>query len=470
MEKIRISLNRECPCNSGEKYKKCCMGKLSKDQEEYFGYLQYFDKIKDKLVGWFWLELDNDEKNFYAKEFGVKNIDIIAKKENPAEFFEWLFYQAKDKKTNENILKVIIEVYAYLFEPDELLVLRERIKNSQAGVFEILSSDEKSWKVVLKELITGNSYEIMDRLGSLDSATGDILLTRIEKIFSKYYLCGFGLKVSRRHSSSLLRFINDSYNNKKGENTYLKYEEFMNSNLKEIMTFKHRPIKFIANDGEELKFCEGKFKIDKEDIDLLMNYFYKSKDFEIIEANYKKRTANIIFKKEPTKIDKVEDAQMLTSFAVSPDGERIEYSSSIDIKENKIKLFSQSERSYRSLIQKVNKIINKKLILISEKIESAEESLKNSDKNDKVEDNKNIDPNNKLAKKFLTDYYKKWCDEIIPTLNNKTPREAIKTDNGRALLKELLIDLKNMDEHKRKSGEINFSVEKLIRDELKFYD
>lgn len=470
MEKIRVSLNRECPCNSGEKYKKCCMGKLSKDQQEYFGYLQYFDKIKNKLIGWFWIELDDDEKDYYAKEFGVKNAEVIAKKENPAEFFEWLFYQAKDKKTNENILKVIIEGYAYLLEPDELLVLRERIKNSQAGVFEILSSDEKSWKIVLKELITGNSYEVMDRLGSLDSAIGDILLTRIEKIFSKYYLCGFGLKVPRRSSSGLLSFIKDKYEKKKKAIPSLKYEEFMNSNLKEIMTFKSQPVKFIANDGEELKICEGKFTIDNEDVNLLMNYFHKSKDFKIIEANYKKRTANIILKKESTKIDKEEDAQMLTSFAVSPDGERIGYSGSIDIKGNKIKLFSQSEESYRSLIQKINKIINKRLILISEKIESAEECLKNADESDKLENNENIDLDNKLAEKFLTDYYKKWCDDIIPALDNKTPREAIKTEDGKKLLKELLIDLKNMDEHKRKSGEIDFSTEKLIRDELKFYD
>ena len=77
------------------------MGKLSEDQEEYFGYLQYFDKIKNKLIGWFFIELDEDEKDYYAQKFGVKNAEVIAKKENPAEFFEWLFYQAKDKKTNE---------------------------------------------------------------------------------------------------------------------------------------------------------------------------------------------------------------------------------------------------------------------------------------------------------------------------------------------------------------------------------
>ena len=159
---------------------------------------------------------------------------------------------------------------------------------------------------------------------------------------------------------------------------------------------------------------------------------------------------------------------MLTSFAISSDGERIEYSGSIDIKGDKIKVFAQSEKSYRSLINKINKIISVKLNLISKKIESAEESLKNTN-NHKLEDNDKIDPDNKLAEKFLTEYYKKWCDNIIPALGNKTPKEAIKTEEGKKLLKELLLDLKNMDEHKRKSGEINFSAEKIIRDELNFF-
>jgi len=462
MNKIKAVLNRECPCNSGEKYKKCCMGKISEEQEEYFGFLQYFNKIKDRLIEWFFMELDKEERDYYSKKFGVKNAEAVAKKDNPAEFFEWLFYQAKDKQTNEKVLNIIIEKYPYLFEPNELLVLRERVRNSQAGVFEVLSSDEQSWKITLKELNTGKICEVMDRLGSLDSAIGDILLTRTEKIFSKYYLCGYGLKFPRMSSNQLLLFIKNKYELKRKETPPLEYEEFMNSNLKEIMSFKSPPVEFIANDGEELKICEGKFKIDKEDSDILMDYFYKNKDFEIIEINYKKRTANVIFKKGSEKVDKKENAQMLTSFAISPDGERIEYSGSIDIKGDKIKIFSQSEKSYRSLIHKINEITTKKLKLVSEKIETAEESLKNPD-NGKLEDNEKIDPD-------LTEYYKKWCDDIIPALNNKTPRDSIKTEEGKKLLKEMLLDLKNIDEHKRKSGEINLSAGKIIRDELNFYD
>lgn len=473
MERIRISLNGACPCRSGEKYKKCCMGKISSEQEDYFGYLQYFDKIKNKLIRWFFLELKQEEQIYYAKKFGVKNVAVIKRQDNPARFFEWLFYEAKNKETNEHMLQIIIERFPYLFIADELLVLRERLNNNQAGVFEILSSDEKSWKIKLKELNTGKIYEVMDRLGSLDSAVGDIILSRIEKVFSRHYLSGFGLMVPRRSSNELLSYIKDKYEIMKKKNPLLEYIDFVNLNLTEIMKFKISPVKFISSDGEELKICEGRFKYNNEEFIRLIDYYDRNKDFEITELNYEKRTAHVLLKRGNIKFNKEENMQIMSLFAISPEGERIEYTSSIDIKEDKIKIFSQSEKSYQIIIDGINNTLNKKLILIREKLQSSEEILKRNLKESKVTEDKNdIDPYKKLqlTKDFLTDYYTKWCDERIPALNKKTPREAIQTEEGRRMLKDLLIDFKNFDEHKRKSGEINFSIEKLIRDELKFYD
>ncbi len=57
----------------------------------------------------------------------------------------------------------------------------------------------------------------------------------------------------------------------------------------------------------------------------------------------------------------------------------------------------------------------------------------------------------------------------IPILGNKTPREAIKTEEGKKLVNELLIDLENNELHKKRGGEDYIPVEKIIRKELNFY-
>jgi len=44
---------------------------------------------------------------------------------------------------------------------------------------------------------------------------------------------------------------------------------------------------------------------------------------------------------------------------------------------------------------------------------------------------------------YLRDYYVRWLDEPIPALGNKTPRKAVKTKKGRALVTALLKDIEN---------------------------
>lgn len=67
-----------------------------------------------------------------------------------------------------------------------------------------------------------------------------------------------------------------------------------------------------------------------------------------------------------------------------------------------------------------------------------------------------------LGEKFIKKYYKNWCDEKIDYLGGITPREAIKTPEGRKKLNELIEDFKEFD------GNYNFNIEKFIREHLNF--
>ena len=343
------------------------------------------------------------------------------------------------------------------------------------GVFELLKSDEKTWKIVLKEIISGETCEVLDRLGSSHSAIGDIIITRIEKIFSKYYICGYGINLQRRNRDEFLKFINRFYEDEKKKNAALTYKDFMNNNAKAIMKFESEPMKIVASTGENLVLCEGKYKIDVKEIPKLMNFFEKNTDFIITEhkINSQKNYAHIILKKNEDESAKQDNKLRVYSFMINPSGQKIEYIAAIKIKKDNIKIFSQSKDVYRNLIERINNLLNKKLVVLKESIEEAEKILRRiKTKPKQAPKHKEYKKyrNDELEKGFLKDYYKNWCNEKIPALNNQTPREAIKTEDGKKLLKELLLDMKNMDEHKRKSGETNFSTEQFIRNELCFYD
>ena len=57
----------------------------------------------------------------------------------------------------------------------------------------------------------------------------------------------------------------------------------------------------------------------------------------------------------------------------------------------------------------------------------------------------------KLAESFIKDYYRKWVDEVVPALDNMTPRQALQHSTGREKLKELLKDIIQM-EHQNDQG------------------
>lgn len=67
-------------------------------------------------------------------------------------------------------------------------------------------------------------------------------------------------------------------------------------------------------------------------------------------------------------------------------------------------------------------------------------------------------------------YYRDWCDTKIPMFEEKTPREIIKTEEGRKKVRELLLSMESDELRKQKEGEEYIPVEKIIREELGFYD
>ena len=63
-----------------------------------------------------------------------------------------------------------------------------------------------------------------------------------------------------------------------------------------------------------------------------------------------------------------------------------------------------------------------------------------------------------------------WCHQRIPALGNKTPKEAIKTKEGREILKKLHKDFENHEQHRKIEEGKYIPVEKIIRKELNFYE
>ncbi|MBI2631630.1 SEC-C domain-containing protein [Candidatus Pacearchaeota archaeon] len=478
---MKISNNAQCPCNSGEKYKKCCKGKLTEEQEKYYALLSTEGKIKDKLVRIVSIELGKDILDAYSLKFNNKHFGDKDNGFNPSAFFEWFFLEAK-KEREEKILGWIVDKYKNEFNQEENLIIKEWINNTQAGIFEIVLSNESEWSLILKEIFNGREYRVKDRMASRTTIKGDIVYLRLQNIFGEYYISGTAQSYPRLILDQLKDYVNFYYENAKEEKG-ISYEDFMNSYGDVIFNFEPKRLEFITPSGDEMKFCEQTYLILDKKHNNILDWFDKNNNlFIITNVNTKGRkfNASIAIKAHKKEISrstmKGETMRIESHFIDREKGEKILTQGSIDIKGDNLKLFTNSEESLDNIVKRMldNKNgIGNYIKLIKEEVVSPEDIINDGELSEEEDEeiDEEKDPNMvKISKGLLTEYYKKWCRMRIPALGNKTPRQAIKTEDGKEKLKELLKDFDNIDLHKKREGELFADSVKIIREELGFYE
>jgi hypothetical protein len=70
-----------------------------------------------------------------------------------------------------------------------------------------------------------------------------------------------------------------------------------------------------------------------------------------------------------------------------------------------------------------------------------------------------------MAASFMRQRMSTWPDEKLPALADKTPREAMATEEGRQKVLELIKNFENMEAKKKKQGEPSIDLS-FLREEL----
>jgi hypothetical protein len=71
------------------------------------------------------------------------------------------------------------------------------------------------------------------------------------------------------------------------------------------------------------------------------------------------------------------------------------------------------------------------------------------------------DVKREIEQKLLNEHYATWPDHPLPALDGKTPREAVKTAQGRTQVRALLDQFENSEEHKRLRGLAYYDFSKI---------
>ncbi len=470
LEKRAPPKNSPCMCYSGKKYSACCMGKLTPNQEEYYWLLYKQSVIREKIISF--LEPEGHVKlNVFLAEFAKGIGKDITKLDdsNRDRFFDWLFYEAKSNN-GKNFSKWIVDSFPNRFDPTETAIVNEWAKNSFPGVYEVLKADAENWNVEVQEIMSGKEYCITEKSGAMILSKGMLVFTTINQIFGRHYFSGILGQFPESCKDQYKKFIKKEWE-KAGGKTIILYEDFMRLNSLVISSFKPPMPKFLNRYGEDLKFCEATYrlKIGKEN---LLDWFAKNKDrFEILEVKGKKAGLKaeiaILQKKEKHLPSNGEEKRLvITNDIIDTERNALASMGTITLEKNTLKIFSMSEPVFQKTRQCLEKTFSGKILLEKEeKIDP--NNMEFDENNDDDEDEEDIPEEfSEGLTKYLERYYIKWCDQEIPALGNITPRQAIKTKEGREKLEALLVQFEGDSVEQKLRNKPFVPAEQIIRREL----
>lgn len=207
---MKVGRNDLCPCESGEKYKKCCLKNNDAPSKELF--YRRLSEAHDRLVGRL---MGFAEKNLGAEavtlamdefllwpeledEFDEDAFDRMASLFWPWYLFNWE-YDAINAKEYGITLSMpeectIAEVYTqnnnHRLDPLERR-LYESINRKPYSFWEVVDV-EPGRGMVLKDVLMGTQIDVEERMGSQSVMPGDLLFGRAVSIDSLGMLAGLG--------------------------------------------------------------------------------------------------------------------------------------------------------------------------------------------------------------------------------------------------------------------------------------
>lgn len=429
MKKI-TNENAPCPCGSGKKYIRCCLIKtyLGVGKEELikkrlikeilsFFKRYYLNSLKEALKC-FWFGLD-PQKHLTKEMLQTAEIN----------FHEWIVFDWAPEENDNILIDLFIEKTKKL-NPQELKILA-MMRESVLSLYEVQEVFPEMG-LLLKDLLLGGEYLVRERLATRNLVKWDIFAARLLYLDGKYIMSGSIYYYPREIRSSIIKQLNKEFKEWKKYFPVDTMRDFLkwNSNLFNLYWCDYiinpPKMKVFTSTGEPFIIAKAIFKI-------------KNKQ-EVIKALKKIECFNREAHKSFTWLDKEKEdgsALVLGNIKVHKSQLVLECCSQKRLEEGK-KII---EENLSNLVIHKEDIIQDPMTVL--------ESFKDmpiKEKEEKIP----LEIEQELYTHFMDKYNKDWINQKIPALDGKTPLEAVKTKEGRKKVIEILKDIENKEEHKKR--------------------
>ena len=480
----KISRNDPCPCGSGKKFKRCCLGKELESQRKPKNYHDYCLELVDSLRPRILQFMKKTGLDKWIKQAFQEYWRTLEPGIDPPEFgkvaylkfLEWYIHDYPIPGHDQPVIRLFLKSSPKL-SLEEMQILQDW-QEAYISVFHI-KEIEPGKGVLAEDIFSGEEVFLSDVSLSNQIKKWELITFRKIKVLNEWQLSAAGAREPPKYKEDIRRFVMDHFQHYQKQNRTADLPAFLRERgyllAQRFLTLQVKPPempKLFTSSGEKLEFWEARY--DLTDFHRALDLLDQEEDFQKtdLDEDDQGNPSKVFYDwlergKSSGRIKKIkpQGGLQLKSFFMSGLGmESYRILGSVTLEPGRLVLTAQGKERLA---------IGKKLLgntlqnLIKHRIDSVqspesmmEEQAEAGSK--KLDEEIPSEIKQALLKDMYDNHYKEWLDCPLPALDGKSPRTAIRSKEGRRRVEDLLREMEYL--HNENNVEYDISW---VRKELK---
>jgi hypothetical protein len=321
----------------------------------------------------------------------------------------------------------------------------------------------------LKDVLRGNAIDVLEKMGSENAQKGDMLIARVVQIDSVAMLVGCGtILIPPKLKPTLITFrkwLLDGVDTITSETLY-DYDIEIRKLYFDIYNSLMQPLSLQNTDGDPLIFHTIYYEIDSPE-----PVFERLKSLSVVESEEKLRSDA-----------EFDDAGRITRVTIPWSRKGHKKSRALDntvlgrlhLDGRRLEVEVNSARRAETIRKEIEFRLGKHAEYKTTEIQSPEAMVEAMEDREEQNPRRGVEQDELMQipevrehiEKTLSAHWKGWIDDKIPALNGKTPRQAVKTPDGRESVEALLLDAERHMATDAQTGDIGQTAIEDVRRRL----
>lgn len=471
---MKVGRNDPCPCGSGLKYKNCHLRSAATNVSTDLLWQRQHELNQ---------RLPTEVLRFIKSAYGVQivhqawrdfmvgtDVEFDPDSRQLPVFMPWLYYEWRPSSTGSKAINAgefpVAAAYlrrkGHFLEPLAVRYIEAALR-SALSFFEVLEV-ESGESITLRDVLIGHEVVVTEKTASRTAQRGDIFLARVAELEGLAVLDACApIAFPPLEKAPIIDLRNQILRTHS-----MLTPEVVREHQREVLQIYHSTADRLLNptmpklantDGEPLAFCRVTYEISSPGgaFDALRHLSLGQTQSELLEDAKFDSAGNLISVQFPwLKRGNRQMPWRNTSLGmVKIDGQRLVAEVNSEQRARRFRRIADSKLPAGS--RHISTVIESAEVAIE--TYSREHSSRARENERDLHEQPEIQA---LLREQLTEYYRQWVDIGVPALGGQTPRQAVKTKDGREMVEALLLDLE-----RRETGGVRVEVNHEIAAELR---